>query len=130
MIMGILAVIILITSCAAFAYSQMPKSDAGLVVVNGVEYTWDAVFQNYDIQSFTANDNDFEGVALVEIIADAGVQDPDIHAYRLTGLDGYQKDVQWSNFQNGYLIEEEHRAVFPDLTQSFWVKDLVKIEVI
>lgn len=129
-ILGILAVIILITSCAAFAYSRMPKGDSSVIVVNGVEYNWDTVFQEFEMESFTANDNNYRGVALVDIIADANVQSPNTHTYRLTGLDGYEKDVQWSSFQNGYLIEEKHRAVFPDLTQSFWVRDLASIEVI
>lgn len=129
-VLGIIATLILIGSFSAFAYNQIPKGDADLVRVNGVDFAWDDIFADYETHSFTAIEQDFDGVSLEEIVLDSGVQSPESHTYRLTGLDGYQKDVEWNDIQNGYLILDKHRAVFPNMTQSFWVRDLASIEVI
>ena len=129
-ILIILAALILITSFTAFAYSLVPKGDAGVVVVEGVEYGWDSVFEDFEIVQFTASDEEYQGIRLDELVLDAGVEQPETQNYRLTGLDGYQKDVTWEDLQNGYLIEEEHKCVFPHLTRSFWVRDMASIEVV
>ena len=130
MILGLLAAVILIGSCAVYAYNLMPKGDTSVVEVNGVEYSWEDVFSDFEMRTFTALDDEYEGVPLADMIADAGVDEPGAHTYRLTGLDGYQKDVCGSDLVNGYLIEEGHRAVLPGMTKSYWVSDLATIEVI
>lgn len=130
MVLAIIAVAILVLSFSAFAYTQIPKGDSDVLVVNGIDYAWDDIFADYEIHQFTAIEQDFDGVSLEEIVLDSGVQNPETHSYRLTGIDGYQKDVNWNDIQNGYLTEDSHRAVFPNMTQSFWVRDLASIEVV
>jgi predicted Zn-dependent protease with MMP-like domain len=130
MVLAIIAAAILALSFSAFAYTQIPKGDADLVTVNGIDFAWDEVFADYEIHTFTAIEQDFEGVSLEEIVLDSSVQNPESQTYRLTGIDGYQKDVEWNDIQNGYLTLDKHRAVFPNMTQSFWVRDLASIEVV
>jgi hypothetical protein len=129
-ILGIAAAIILLTSFGALAYTFIPKGDADAIRINGTDFAWTEVFADYETLAFTAAEQDFEGVSLEELVLDSGVTDPASHTYRLIGIDGYQKDVAWNDIQNGYLVLDKHRAVFPKLTQSFWVRDLATIEVV
>ena len=130
MILAILAIAILVGSFGALAYSFIPQGDSDFVTVNGTDYAWADIFEEWDAVSFTANDADYEGIPLAALVLDSGLQNPEAWTYRLTGIDGYQKDVAWNDIQNGYLTLEEHRAVFPSLTQSAWVRDLASIEVV
>lgn len=131
MILVALAVAILVVSFSAFAYTLVPKGDPDIIVINGLDYDWEAIFTDFETEPFTANDVAYEGVSLEDIILDAGVEDPANHSYRLTGIDGYQKDItEWDDMRSGYLTIEDHRARFPGMTQSFWVADLATIEVI
>lgn len=127
--LGAVAIAILLLSFTAYAYNQIPKGDSEVLVVNGAEYGWDEIFSNFDTVQFTANDAEYTGISLEELILDSGVESPESHSYRFNGLDGYQKDVTWNDIREGYLTLE-HRSVFPNQTQSFWVRDLASIEVI
>ncbi len=129
-ILGIVAILVLVLSFSAFAYSQIPKGDASLVVVNDIDYGWDAILTDFEIVDFTASGDEYQGVLVSEILLDAGLDNPQDHTYRFTGLDGYQKDLGWHDVQHGYLVEDEHKVVFPNQTRSFWVKNLASIEVV
>jgi hypothetical protein len=128
--LAVTAAAILAVSFGAFAYTLIPQGDADSVTINGTDFSWEGIFADYGTETFTAAERDFAGVPLEGLVIDSGVQNPETHTYRLTGLDGYQKDVTWNDIQNGYLTEEEHRAVFPNMTQSFWIRDLASVEVV
>ena len=130
MVLGALAATILIISCTAFAYSLIPKGDTSKVIVNDVEYTWAELFDDFESESFEANGDDYLGIPIGRIINDTGLENPTSHQYRITGSDDYQKDVSWTDVENGYLVKDENKVVFPEKTRSFWVKNLVTIEVI
>ena len=130
LILAMAAAVILIVSFGALAYTFVPQGDPDMVTINGVDYAWVDIFDDYETHTFTANDLSYEGVCLEELVMDSGVQSPEAHTYRLTGQDHYQKDIGWNDIQGGYLTLEKHRAVFPGLTQSFWVRDLATIEVL
>lgn len=129
-VLGIIAVLVLVLSFSTFAYSIIPKGDASLVVVNEIDYSWDTIFSDFEMTNFTASETEQQGVLVSSILLDTGLENPQTFTYRFTGLDGYQKDVAWQDVQNAYLVENEHKVVFPDQTRSFWVKDLASIEVI
>ncbi len=134
LILGILAVLILVTSCAAFAYIMIPK-DTSMVVVNDVEYTWDELFENFQTTTFNAKDTSFEGILLSDIIYDTGLANPEGHQYIIASSD-YQKTVNWTSMVNGFLVREGNGVVndkitiFPGLPQQYWVYDVMTIEVI
>ncbi|MBA3045482.1 MAG: hypothetical protein KKH41_05945 [Candidatus Thermoplasmatota archaeon] len=130
LVLGAIAVAILLLSFTAYAYTLIPQGDPDVLVVNGIEYDWDAIFSDFEMLSFEANGEQYEGISLEALILDAGIENPETHGYRFNALDPYEKDVTWNDILNGYLIETEHRSVFPKLTQSFWVRDLASIEVI
>ena len=128
--LGIVAVVILVGSAAAYYYSQQPKGDVSKVVVNGKDYPWDTLYEDFDTVGFSTDEETMNGIRPSDIINDTGLGDPQDHDYRVTGSDGYQKDVSWDDMVSGFLVKDGKRTVFPGLTTSFWVRDVVTIEVL
>jgi hypothetical protein len=129
-ILAILAAFIVAGSCVTYAYTLIPKGSEDKLVVNGVEYKWGDIFVNFETAHFTANDQQYDGVRLSDIMNDAGISNPASHDYRISASDGYTKTVSWVNVESGYLVFEERKVVFPELTKSFWVKGVVTINAI
>lgn len=130
LMLGVLAAFILVSSSAAFAYTLIPRGDTTKVIVAGVGDTRNDVFTYFASVDFEANGVQYEGVRLTDLIVDAGLPNAAAHDFRISASDGYQKDVSWDELVNGYLVEDEFKTVFPELTRSFWVRDLVSIEVV
>lgn len=130
LVLGVVAAVILIFSCAAFAYTLVPQGDASKVVVNGMYFSWDDISEDYEVVAFEAGDLEFEGVALGQIIIDSGIEDYTDHDYKFVGADGYEKDVGWEDVESAYLVLEDKKVVFPGQTKSFWVRDLITIDVV
>jgi len=130
LVLAVVAATILACSATAFYFSLQPKGDTSKVVVNGKDYPWDSLSQKFTPVKFSAVDGEHEGIRLSDIVNDTGLKNPESHQYRLTGSDGYQKDVSWDNMMNGYLDLKEKKSIFPGLTKSFWVRDLITIEVV
>ncbi len=125
-----LAALVLAGSAAALHYSLQPRGDTSRVVVNDRSLTWDALFSEFEVVGFTAQGERYQGVRISDALNQTGVSSPEAHRYRVTGADGYQKDFSWSDVLNGYLVREGKKTVFPGLTKSFWVRDVVTIEVL
>ena len=129
-VLAIIAILVLVFSFSAFAYTLIPKGDASLIVVNEVDYGWGTIFSDFESEDFVAMEDDYTGVPVSQIILDTDLENSESYTYRFIGLDGYQKDVTWDDVQNSYLVEDEHMIVFPHMTRSFWVRDLASIEVV
>jgi len=129
-ILWVIAAVVLLASAAFLIYALTPKGDEDKVVVCGKDYAWDDLYIKFDKKAFEASDVSYEGVLLSDIVTDSGQKDPASHDYKLTGSDGYSKTVTWTDMENGYLVKSEKKAVFPDLTKSFWVRDVITIEAI
>ena len=56
LLLGVIAVVILATSCAVFAYTLTPQGDADKVVVNGMDFAWEDIASNYEIGQNVATD--------------------------------------------------------------------------
>lgn len=135
-ILAALAAVILVVSFSALAYTLVPKGEADVLVVNGTEYAWADIFNDFELYNFAVDDMDYAGISIEELLLDAGVENPETHSYKFTARDTYKQDVAWADIQEGYIIEsgpaenDFHRAIFPGTTHSFWVYDLASIEVI
>jgi len=128
-VLGIFAILVLVFSFSAFAYTLVPKGDSTVINVNDIDYGWDTIFSDYESEDFVAAGDDYTGVPVSWIILDTGLENPETFEYKFIGLDGYQKDVTWEDVQNGYLVEDDNMIVFPHMTRSFWVRGLASIEV-
>ncbi len=128
-ILGVLASVILVSSLAVYAYSLTPIGDTSLLVVDGNQYTWDELGGMFAEVNFVIDEDEYVGYSMADIILDAGIEDHQGASYKFIGADGYQKDVQWKDIENAFITDIDHKAVFPGLTKSFWVRDLIEIRV-
>ena len=75
----------------------------------------------------------YTGALLSDIINMSKIKNPEEHKYTIAGpgKEGglYQKTVEWNDMKNGILTEDK-RTIFPNLPRAFWIKDVIKIEVI
>lgn len=126
LLLGALAVIILIGSFSALAYNSLNQKDSEKLTINGKEYDWDTIYEDFD----TVELQDREGVPLIVLIEDAGVEDPSSHDYKIIGADGYFKTVTWRDMETGILTYEEKMVVFETKAKAYWVRDVVEIEVV
>ncbi|MCK4614084.1 MAG: hypothetical protein KAU14_04705 [Thermoplasmata archaeon] len=124
--LGIVAVIILLGSLSVLTYTTLTREDTDTVTVNGKEYAWDEMFEDFE----TTTLNGHEGILLSDLVNDTALKDQEDHDYKIVGADGYFKTVSWDDMQNGLLVKEDKMTVFPEKTKGFWIKDVIEIEVV
>ena len=99
------------------------------ITINGKEYTNHDIFEDLQLQTVTGSDaQDYEGVSLEDLLADAGVANIDQWQYNILASDGYSKNVTHLDIQAGILVKEQTMTVFPDLPGKYRVRDVVSIE--
>jgi len=125
LLLGIIATIILIGSFSALAYNTLSEKKSDMFTLNGKEYDWNELGEMDTIEV-----QGFEGIPLVVLIEDAGVDEPSFHDYRIVGADGYFKTVTWRDVETGILTVDEKKVVFETKAKAYWVRDVVEIEVI
>jgi hypothetical protein len=127
--LAVAAVVVLVGSGLALALSSVPHGDSEIVIVNGREYSWDRIAEDFQVVQFEANGVQYDGVRISDIVNDTGLADPTAYDYELVSArDGYSKTFTWDDMLNGFLVPDyEKRAVFPERTKSFWVDTLGEI---
>ena len=125
LLLGIIATIILIGSFSALAYNTLSEKESDMFTLNGKEYDWNELGEMDTIEV-----QGFEGIPLVVLIEDAGVDDASSHDYKIIGADGYFKTVTWRDVETGILTLDEKKVVFETKAKAYWVRDVVEIEVI
>jgi hypothetical protein len=123
----ILAVVIVITGVASTWYliNQTVDVNADVFDVNGDSFRFEDLFSAAGIVEVEG----YTGAPLENIISAAGIQEPENQTYVIHSSDGYQQTVEWKDMAGG-IITEDRRMVLPSLPKKFWVKDVVKIEVV
>ena len=124
--LGVMAMMILFGTLGALVYNAMNTQSTDVLTVNGKEYDWNTICDEFDLTRVDGH----EGVLLIDVLIDSGVKDPEGKNFRFIGADGYQKEVPWEDVQNGVLDREEKKAILPNLAKAFWVRDLVEIQVV
>lgn len=96
---------------------------------SSAELTWTGMFDELDTVNFTAG-QDYEGTRIERVLEYAGFTDlTNSTLITIVGADGYSKTVNWTSVQNGYLVEEHHMSAFPDLSNKFKVRNIIRIVV-
>ncbi len=125
--LGILAAIVLAVSFSTLAFNSMKAQESlGTVEITGEEFTWEELEEEYGLRTI----GEHKGLPLSDIVNDTGLEDPDKHQYRITGVDGYQKTVKWKDMLNCVIDMGEKRTVFPHLPKAMYVRDVVEIEAV
>lgn len=101
------------------------------VTINGNDYLVSEIFSTFELHEVTDSKGDaYQGVYLKDLLQDAGVSDLSFYTYRIIAEDGWTKEVTHLDMEEGILVEEEIKTVFPDLPGKYRVKDVVEIEPI
>ena len=126
LLLGILAMIIIFGSLSALVYNAMNTRSTDVLTVNGVDYDWDTIQNDFETIEYDGN----SGISVEELIKDSGVKETEGKSFRFIGSDGYEKEVPWDDMKNGIIDTNEKKVIFPELAKAFWVRDLVEIEVV
>ncbi len=124
--LGVLALAIILGSLSALVYNAVNTRSTDVLTVNGKEYDWESMQNDFDVMEYDGN----TGISIRELLSDSGVEGLEGRSFRFIGADGYEKEIPWSDMNNGMLNTDEKKAIFPDLAKAFWVRDLVEIEVV
>lgn len=122
----VLALAIILGSLSALVYNAVNTRSTDVLTVNGKEYDWESMENDFDVMEYDGN----TGISIRELLSDSGIEDLEGRSFRFIGADGYEKEIPWSDMNNGMLNTDEKKAIFPDLAKAFWVRDLVEIEVV
>jgi len=124
-IIPIFALIVLLIGSLSSVYVYATQINSEYIKVNGQDYTIDQLFFIGKKRTFDT----YSGIALDDLIVKTGVSNPEKHEYTIIAADGYQKTVKWENMEKG-LLTKDGQSIFDGLAKAFWVKDIVKIEVV
>ena len=131
----ILAIIIMIVGIFSTAYvtaiTNQNKIDENTIIINDIEFSKNDFFKNIQKITITTDRGQKTGYALEDIIIKSGVLCPQCNKYTFKALepDPYQQTVSWEDIKTGIFTLENNRVYFPDLTHSFWVYNVIEIEV-
>lgn len=127
-ILAIFVIIIgIISTILVNAYKEEENSNEITIIGKSLDIS--IIFSNIDEIHINTDDGIKKGIPLDEIISYTGEPCPSCFKYQLIGSDGYKQTVNWDDMKNG-IFTINKKAIFPHLAQSFWVKDIIKIEVI
>ena len=93
------------------------------------ETTWTELFAEIDEVSFTDNNQNMTGLSLVDVLNYTGFTDLENATITIEGVDGYSKTVTYTDIQTGYLLEEEMKSYFLDLTGQYQIRNIFRITV-
>jgi hypothetical protein len=132
-LISILAILVLFIGIGSTIYvhamkAEMPEDDE--IIINGNNYLLSTLFENIEEETIQIDGDEFSGIPLDQVIEYSGVICGSCHVYtfKATHPSAYQQTVNWKNIQNGILTNYS-RIYFPELARSFWVRNVVEIEV-
>lgn len=99
------------------------------IVINSQSYDISTIFSNIDEIQINTDDGIKTGIPLNQLINFTQEKCPSCFKYQIVGSDGYKQTVNWEDIELG-IFTIDRIAIFPQLAHSFWVKDIIKIEVI
>jgi len=131
-LLPIIATVVLLIGISSTLYVNATKQPVDTqnprVIINGEAYDIANLFTLFSEKTVTTDDGEFTGIPLDELIVYANVDTPENHHYTIKA-DDYQQTVNWEAMQNGIFYQERLRVIFPNLAHSFWMYDVVEIEV-
>jgi len=124
--------IILIIGSASTVYVHVVQSsqvnDPSSLIINDEIFQINTIFDMYANTTIITDDGEKTGIQLSQLLLVTNLVCPSCHMYTIQAADGYQQTVNWNDIEQGVLTMEK-RVYFPHLAHSFWVKDIISIEV-
>jgi hypothetical protein len=126
------AIIVLIIGSASAVYVHAVQSsqlnDPTTIIINNEIFQVDTIFNQFSNTTIVTDDGEKTGVKLSLLLLSTDLPCPSCHMYTMKASDGYQQTVTWDDMEKGVLTMQK-RTYFPDLAHSFWIRDIISIEV-
>jgi hypothetical protein len=127
-LLPVFAIAVLLIGCFSALYVNAIEVDSKTIKINNEEYTINQIFSLVNTTTIITDEGEKTGVALDDLIIKTGNICSLCNAYTFKSKDGYQQTVTWDYLKKGVLTQE-NRIYFSDTAHSFWVRDIVEIEV-
>jgi len=127
-IIPIFAMIVIFVGIFSTIYVQSTNIDKDTIKINGQEYTIDQLFSMGEMRIIEIDEEEITGIALDDLISKVGVGCPQCVKYTIKAKDKYQQTVDWDIMKTG-ILTDYNRVYFPNTAHSFWVRDVIEIEV-
>jgi hypothetical protein len=124
----ILAMSVLLIGISSAIYVQATQVDKDTISINGHEYTIDQLFSMGAMRTIKTDEGEKMGLALDDLMSKVGLGCLSCHSYVIKAKDRYQQTISWDIMQTGILTDYS-RVYFPDTAHTFWIRDVVEIEV-
>ncbi len=105
---------------------QIGKEDT--ITINNIDYNKEELFEIVESRTITIEEKEITGLALDKLLTYANTEQPSAHKYTFIATDSYQQTVTWDMVQAG-IFTDYNRVIFPGTAHSFWVSNIIEIEV-
>ena len=132
----ILAMTVLVIGIISTIYVNANENNqrppGAVITIYGNQYSFNElneIFQNITIET---DDGEKIGIPLEQIIPYSGVNCPSCNKYTFKASDSYQQTALWKDVITSVLTYDDEynlRVYFSDLAHTFWVYNLIEIEV-
>ncbi len=127
-ILPIIAMTVLLIGIFSTIYVHANQIEKNSIKINGQEFTLDQLFSIGVMRVIETDEGEKTGVALDDLITMVGVGCTQCQEYTIKAKDGYQQTVNWEILQTG-ILTDYGRVYFPDAAHTFWVRNVIEIEV-
>jgi hypothetical protein len=127
-LLPVIAIAVLLIGCFSALYVNATEVNSQTIKINDQEFTISQIFSLANTRTIITDKGEKTGVALDDLIIKTAGKCSSCNAYTFKAKDGYQQTVTWDYLQKGVLTKE-NRIYFSDSAHSFWVRDIVEIEV-
>jgi hypothetical protein len=124
----IIAMIVLLIGIFSTIYVHANQIEKDTIRINGRDFTLEQLFTNEVVRVIETDEGVKTGIALDQIIIKSGVGCTSCYDYTIKAKDGYQQTVKWDIFKTG-ILTDYGKIYFPDTAHSFWVRNVIEIEV-
>jgi hypothetical protein len=128
-VIPIIAMVVLFIGIFSTIYVDANQVEKDTIEINGRNFTLDQLFSDGVERTIETDEGDKTGIALDDIIINVGVGCVQCYDYTIKAKDGYQQTVNWDILKTG-IFTDYKSVFFPDTAHSFWVRDVIEIEVI
>jgi hypothetical protein len=125
----IIAMVVLFIGIFSTIYVDANQVEKDTIKIYGQNFSLDQLFYEGVEHTIKTDEGEKTGISLEDIIVNIGISCVQCHDYIIKAKDGYQQTVNWDILKTG-IITEHKRVFFPDTAHSFWVRDVIEIEVI
>ena len=124
----IFAMIVLLIGTFSAIYVHATQVNKDTITINGQEYSIDQLFSMADLRTIETDEGEKTGIALDDLMIKVGIGCLSCNDYTIKAKDKYQQTVNWNIMKTG-ILTEYGTVYFPNTAHSFWVRDVIEIEV-